>query len=284
MTTTYELFEGRRRVARAARAAAVGPERRARRAGARPAAGARRTTARGGVAAGRALGRLPRRRCPRLGHRAPGRRLVSPVPSSAYASVRVLPGIERLRTLIAPARTQAAVGPRRSPHARRRARARRAATVRARRPRRAGCTGVPPHGPGARTSPTATPSAAPTSCSSSTRSPSSPPARESRRSRSRSAPPPRWPRRTCARATASGVVRFGGALEWLRPGSGVAARAADRRCPRAQRDRHDLRGARRGHRAAGDPPDAGARPRYHPAARRSRSARPRSTCSPAATT
>ncbi len=33
----------------------------------------------------------------------------------AYASVRVLPGIERLRALVAPARTQAAVGTRRSP-------------------------------------------------------------------------------------------------------------------------------------------------------------------------
>ena len=32
----------------------------------------------------------------------------------AEAAVRVLPGIERLRTLVSPARTQAAVGPRRS--------------------------------------------------------------------------------------------------------------------------------------------------------------------------
>ena len=55
----------------------------------------------------------------------------------AEAAVRVLPGIERLRTLVAPARTQAAVGPRRSRRPRRRARARRGAPVGPRRPRAA---------------------------------------------------------------------------------------------------------------------------------------------------
>ena len=50
----------------------------------------------------------------RARHRAGGRRVVHRGRAGARPPVRVLPGIERLRTLVSPARTQAAVGPRRS--------------------------------------------------------------------------------------------------------------------------------------------------------------------------
>ena len=91
----------------------------------------------------------------------------------AYASVRVLPGIERLRALVAPARTQAAVGTRRSPM-RGDGSSSPSSDPMCPATSCAACTGVPRHAPGPLTSPTATLNAAPTSCCSSTRSPSSP--------------------------------------------------------------------------------------------------------------